>query len=134
MASEHLPDTWGTPPRPSSAPQDPRGPATIPGSQAGQWPSHSPWTSRRGVVASTPQRLPLSILPKRQGQIKKKKTQGDKWRGAGRGGGDNEGLRLALVAAPLLRAGGYMRARGSEGRGQKKKGKKPQEHRIKEGK
>lgn len=69
MASEHLPDTWGTPPRPSSAPQDPRGPATVPGSQAGQWPSHSPWTSRRGVVASTPQRLPLSILPKRQGQI-----------------------------------------------------------------
>lgn len=131
MASEHLPDTRGAPSR-LLRPQDPRGPATVPRSQAGQRPSHSPWTSRRGVVASTPQRLPLSILPKRQGQIKKK-TQGDKWRGAGRGGGD-EGLRIALVAAPLLRAGDYMRARGSEGRVKKKKGKKPQEHRIKEGK
>lgn len=62
-----------TPPHPSSAPQDPQGPATVPGSQAGQWPSHSPWTSPQGVVASTPQRLHSQFNPSDRDRKKKNK-------------------------------------------------------------
>lgn len=42
VASEHLPDTEETPPRPSSTPQDLRGPATVPRGQAGKRPAPFP--------------------------------------------------------------------------------------------
>lgn len=107
MASEHLPDTWGDAVPPLLRPSGPPGTSHCPWEPGRQRPSQFPLDFSVGVVASIPTEAPLSIQPKRQGQIKKKKTQGDKWRGAGRGGGDDGGLHGTSVAAPLLRAGGY---------------------------
>lgn len=61
-----------TPPQPSSAPQDLRGPATVPGRQARQRPSPFPWDFSVGRGGQHPTEAPLSTQPKRQGQIKTK--------------------------------------------------------------
>lgn len=61
-----------TPPQPSSAPQDLRGPATVPRRQARQRPSPFPWDFSVGCGGQHPTEAPLSTQPKRQGQIKTK--------------------------------------------------------------
>lgn len=88
---------------PSSAPQNPRGPATAPGCQTGKRPSRFPSGFSMGHSGQNPMKAPLSTQPKQKGQIKKNKNQikGDKCRGAGCDG-TGDLLYHLIVTAPLL--------------------------------
>jgi hypothetical protein len=87
-------------PHPPSTPQDLQGPATVPGSQAEQWPSQFPFDFSVGAVASTPQRLHSQLSPSDRDRFKNKnQIKGDKWRGAGRcGDGGGGGLCILLLS------------------------------------
>lgn len=72
------PSTFRTPrrrlPAPSSAPQDLRGPATVPTGQAGQWPTPIPQASPWGAVASAPRRPHSPLNPSKRDRLKQKPT------------------------------------------------------------